>query len=178
MIGDAAGGINRGLAVLGDRLFMVTDHAHLIALHRATGQLLWDVEVADIHRVIHRRRNGVALSGDQRGRDRASVALDDCANTAINAFANSVNGRRDAQPDVGRRWRVRQPDGAERKAGRRDATKIKIARKIIAAWPQRLERRTSLALNPTKLPTAGAVPLRTDTRTRSSLSLSRAPSMP
>jgi putative heme-binding domain-containing protein len=47
VIGDAAGGINRGLALLGDRLFMVTDHAHLIALHRATGQLLWDVEVAD-----------------------------------------------------------------------------------------------------------------------------------
>ena len=26
---------------------MVTDHAHLIALHRLTGQLLWDVEMAD-----------------------------------------------------------------------------------------------------------------------------------
>ena len=47
VIGDAAGGINRGLALLGDRLFMVTDHAHLIALRRASGQLLWDVEVAD-----------------------------------------------------------------------------------------------------------------------------------
>ena len=47
VIGDAAGGINRGVALLGDRVFMVTDHAHLIALHRATGRLLWDVEVAD-----------------------------------------------------------------------------------------------------------------------------------
>lgn len=47
LAGDAAGGINRGVALLGDRVFMVTDHAHLIALHRLTGQLLWDVEMAD-----------------------------------------------------------------------------------------------------------------------------------
>jgi alcohol dehydrogenase (cytochrome c) len=45
--GDAAGGINRGVAILGDRVFMVTDNAHLIALHRLTGSLLWDVEMAD-----------------------------------------------------------------------------------------------------------------------------------
>lgn len=47
VIGDAAGGINRGVAVLGGRVFMVTDHAHLIALSRATGELVWDVEMAD-----------------------------------------------------------------------------------------------------------------------------------
>lgn len=44
---DAASGINRGVAVLGDRVFLQTDHAHLLALHRMTGQLLWDVEIAD-----------------------------------------------------------------------------------------------------------------------------------
>jgi PQQ-dependent dehydrogenase (methanol/ethanol family) len=47
LVGDAAGGINRGVAILGDKVFMVTDHAHLIALHRLTGRLLWDVEMAD-----------------------------------------------------------------------------------------------------------------------------------
>ncbi len=47
LAGDAASGINRGVALLGDRVFMVTDNAHLIALHRHTGQLLWDVEMAD-----------------------------------------------------------------------------------------------------------------------------------
>ena len=47
LAGDAASGINRGVAVLGDRVFMVTDNAHLIALHRFSGQLLWDVEMAD-----------------------------------------------------------------------------------------------------------------------------------
>ncbi len=50
LAGDAAGGINRGVAVLGDRVFMVSDNAHLFALHRSTGQLLWDVEMGDSRR--------------------------------------------------------------------------------------------------------------------------------
>ncbi len=47
LVGDAAGGINRGVALRGDRVFMVTDHAHLIALNRWTGTLEWDTEMAD-----------------------------------------------------------------------------------------------------------------------------------
>jgi alcohol dehydrogenase (cytochrome c) len=47
LAGDAATGINRGAAALGDRVFMVTDNAHLIALSRDKGELLWDVEMAD-----------------------------------------------------------------------------------------------------------------------------------
>jgi len=50
VIGDAGTAINRGVAVLGDRVFMVTDHAHLIALNRFTGQLLWDSEMADFRK--------------------------------------------------------------------------------------------------------------------------------
>jgi PQQ-dependent dehydrogenase (methanol/ethanol family) len=47
VIGDAGTAINRGVAVLGNTVFMVTDHAHIIALHRLTGELLWDTEMAD-----------------------------------------------------------------------------------------------------------------------------------
>ncbi len=47
--GDPANGINRGVAVLGDRVFLQTDHAHLLALNRQTGELLWDTEMADYH---------------------------------------------------------------------------------------------------------------------------------
>jgi alcohol dehydrogenase (cytochrome c) len=47
LVGNAAGGINRGAAVSGDRVFLVTDHAHLLALNRFTGQLAWDIEMAD-----------------------------------------------------------------------------------------------------------------------------------
>ena len=49
LVGNAAGGINRGVAVAGDRLFMVTDHAHVIALNRFTGALMWETEMADWH---------------------------------------------------------------------------------------------------------------------------------
>src|SRR5690349_17881183 len=45
--GVAARGVNRGVAVAGDRIFMTTDHAHLIALNKASGQLLWETQMAD-----------------------------------------------------------------------------------------------------------------------------------
>src|SRR5262249_40158681 len=45
--GDAAAGINRGVAVLAARLFVVADKAHLLALRRSDGKLLWDAEMAD-----------------------------------------------------------------------------------------------------------------------------------
>ncbi|MBN9663611.1 MAG: PQQ-binding-like beta-propeller repeat protein [Acidobacteria bacterium] len=42
MVGDARLGTNRGVALLEGRLFFVTDNAHLLALDRGTGQLLWE----------------------------------------------------------------------------------------------------------------------------------------
>ena len=45
--GITQGWANRGAAIAGDRVFMETDHAHIIALHRSTGELLWDTELAD-----------------------------------------------------------------------------------------------------------------------------------
>ena len=47
LAGVAARGVNRGVAVGGERVFMATDHAHLIALNRASGALLWETEMAD-----------------------------------------------------------------------------------------------------------------------------------
>ena len=41
------GMVNRGFAMLGDRLFMATLDAHVIALDAKTGNLLWDVTAAD-----------------------------------------------------------------------------------------------------------------------------------
>jgi alcohol dehydrogenase (cytochrome c) len=41
------GGANRGMAAAGDRVFMVTDNAHVIALNRHNGALLWETELAD-----------------------------------------------------------------------------------------------------------------------------------
>ena len=47
LIGNAAGGINRGVAISGERVFLLTDHAHMIAINRFTGELLWETEMAD-----------------------------------------------------------------------------------------------------------------------------------
>jgi alcohol dehydrogenase (cytochrome c) len=41
------GNVNRGFAILGDQLFMATLDAHVIALDRRTGNLVWDVTSAD-----------------------------------------------------------------------------------------------------------------------------------
>jgi alcohol dehydrogenase (cytochrome c) len=43
------GMVNRGFAALGDRLFMATLDAHVIALDRKTGTVVWDTEAADYH---------------------------------------------------------------------------------------------------------------------------------
>ena len=47
LVGDAALGTNRGVAVLDDKVFMVTDNAHLIALNRTTGHVMWEVVMPD-----------------------------------------------------------------------------------------------------------------------------------
>ena len=49
LIGNAAGGVNRGVAVAGDKVFMVTDNAHLLALKKSTGEVVWETEMGDWH---------------------------------------------------------------------------------------------------------------------------------
>ena len=47
LLGDAALGTNRGVAILGNNVFMSTDDAHLVALNRVTGALVWEVYMPD-----------------------------------------------------------------------------------------------------------------------------------
>ena len=47
LIDDASGHINRGVAVLGTRVYMETDNAHLLCLDARSGALIWDVAYAD-----------------------------------------------------------------------------------------------------------------------------------
>jgi PQQ-dependent dehydrogenase (methanol/ethanol family) len=47
LVSDASLGTNRGVAVLGDHVFLVTDNAHLVALHRVTGRPVWEVVMPD-----------------------------------------------------------------------------------------------------------------------------------
>jgi PQQ-dependent dehydrogenase (methanol/ethanol family) len=46
LVGDAKLGTNRGVAVLRDKVFFVTDNAHLLALDRGSGRLLWEISMA------------------------------------------------------------------------------------------------------------------------------------
>jgi alcohol dehydrogenase (cytochrome c) len=45
MFNDASN--NRGVAVAGEKVFLETDNAHIVALNRFTGQQVWDSEIAD-----------------------------------------------------------------------------------------------------------------------------------
>ncbi len=47
LVSDPSLGTNRGVAILGDNLFFVTDNAHLIAIHRVTGKLVWETVMWD-----------------------------------------------------------------------------------------------------------------------------------
>ena len=45
--GDSGRGIQRNIAIFGDRIFGATNDAHIIALDARTGKVAWDTTVAD-----------------------------------------------------------------------------------------------------------------------------------
>jgi PQQ-dependent dehydrogenase (methanol/ethanol family) len=47
LVSDPSLGTNRGPAILGNNVFMVTDNAHLIAINRVTGRLVWEARMWD-----------------------------------------------------------------------------------------------------------------------------------
>jgi alcohol dehydrogenase (cytochrome c) len=47
LLGEAAGGANRGVGVASDRVLFMTDNAHLLALAKRDGKLLWEIEMTD-----------------------------------------------------------------------------------------------------------------------------------
>jgi len=49
-INVCCGQVNRGVAIAGDRIFLSTVDAHLVALDAKTGAVLWDIELADYRR--------------------------------------------------------------------------------------------------------------------------------
>jgi PQQ-dependent dehydrogenase (methanol/ethanol family) len=75
LLGDAALGTHRGVALLGDKVFLVTDNAHLLALNRITGSLVWEVVMPEepmhygstVAPLIVKDRLIVGVSGGDRG---------------------------------------------------------------------------------------------------------------
>jgi alcohol dehydrogenase (cytochrome c) len=58
------GHANRGVAVAGERLFMVTDDAHLLGLNRFTGELLWETTMDDWRKNYSATSAPLAVAGD------------------------------------------------------------------------------------------------------------------
>jgi len=54
---------NRGFAILGDRLYLATLDAHLVALDAKTGSVIWDTEVADYRQGFSITHAPLALDG-------------------------------------------------------------------------------------------------------------------
>jgi alcohol dehydrogenase (cytochrome c) len=99
-INVCCGAVNRGLAILGGRLFMGTVDGHLMALDAKTGNVLWDIEVAD-------RRTGHSLTA-------APLALNDKIITGVAGGEYGIRGFLDAyDPATGKRlwrfWTVPEP---------------------------------------------------------------------
>jgi alcohol dehydrogenase (cytochrome c) len=78
---------NRGVAVLGDRVFFVTSDAHLVALHRNTGAVLWSKEYASAEKGYYATLAPLAL------KDRVIVGVsggDDGIRGFVAAFSAST----------------------------------------------------------------------------------------
>ena len=101
LVGDPAIGLNRGVAVREDRLFTVTDHAHVIALDRFSGELIWDAEMADYR--------------DHYGAIAAPLVVEDLVVAGISAGDTGLRGFLDAyHVSTGERawrfWTIPAPD--------------------------------------------------------------------
>jgi alcohol dehydrogenase (cytochrome c) len=87
------GDVNRGVAMYGDKIYVGTLDAHLVALDSKTGEVIWDVEVEDY-------RNGYAVTG-------APLSVKDMIITGIAGGEYGIRGFLDAyDAETGaRRWR-------------------------------------------------------------------------
>jgi PQQ-dependent dehydrogenase (methanol/ethanol family) len=100
--GDPAKGTNRGVAVLGDRVFMVTNDARLIALHRVSGQLLWETDIT------------AGLDKQHYGNTSAPLVVNDLVVAGISGGDLGVRGflsafKADTGEQVWRFWTVPKP---------------------------------------------------------------------
>jgi len=87
------GQVNRGVAALGDRVFVGTADAHLVSLDARTGAVLWDIQVAD-------HANGYAITG-------APLIVKDMVICGISGGEYGIRGFLDAYDAATgkRRWR-------------------------------------------------------------------------
>jgi PQQ-dependent dehydrogenase (methanol/ethanol family) len=90
---------NRGFAILGDRLYMGTLDAHLLALDAKTGSVIWDVAVADYQKGFSITEAPLALDG----KIIVGVTAGECAIQGFVDAYDATTGKK-----LWRRWTVAQ----------------------------------------------------------------------
>ena len=87
------GPVNRGVAIRGDTVFMATLDAHLVALNRHSGEVVWDVDIGD-------HKKGYSATG-------APLIVEDLVITGVGGGEYGARGYIDAyHADTGKRkWR-------------------------------------------------------------------------
>ena len=117
MVGDARLGTNRGVAILRDKVFFVTDNAHLLALDRASGALRWETPMAS------------ATEGQHYGGTIAPLIVNDTVVVGVSGADEGIRGFVAAfTPDTGalvwRQWTVprRGEPGADTWQGKEPIT--------------------------------------------------------
>jgi PQQ-dependent dehydrogenase (methanol/ethanol family) len=116
LTGDGAQGDNRGVAILGDRVFYITDNTHLIALHRITGALLWEVVMPHDQTMKY-------------GGTMAPLVVNDLVLTGVAGADEGILGfvaayRASTGREVWRRWTIPSPDEAAYETWIGDAVKL------------------------------------------------------
>jgi alcohol dehydrogenase (cytochrome c) len=81
---------NRGFAILGDRLFLATLDAHLVALDAKTGNVLWEAEVADYRKGFAITHAPLALDGKLI----VGITAGECALTGYVDAYDAATGKR------------------------------------------------------------------------------------
>src|SRR5215813_5634145 len=98
-IRPCCGRVNRGLAMLGDKVFMATLDAHVLALDTRTGNVIWDIAAADY-------KKGYSFT-------LAPLAVKDMVIVGVSGGEYGIRGFIDAyDPDSGKRkWRFNTVPG-------------------------------------------------------------------
>ena len=97
---------NRGLAVLGDRLFLATLDMHLIALDARSGNIIWDVEQDDYRKGISNTHAPLAIDD----KIIVGVTAGECALTGFVDAFDAATGKK-----LWRTYTTPQPGDPNRK---------------------------------------------------------------
>jgi alcohol dehydrogenase (cytochrome c) len=96
---------NRGLAVLGDRLYLATLDSHLVALNAKSGNVIWDVEVEDFRKGFSITHAPLAIDG----KIIVGITAGECALTGFVDAYDAATGKR-----LWRTYSVAQPGDPHR----------------------------------------------------------------